>query len=494
MNRTSFFIGNNLFVQIATICVVGLLLGVVALFLPPLWTVAVVAGGIFIFAMVKRPEIGLLGILVATSSIVFEDTLPLLPIGPVGSLHIPDLILIALLILVFIRWLAEKDSKLIHTPLDLPLFAFYSVALLSTIIAINQSSVELVDARRAIRVITYYLSFFIVTNLVRRDRQILLLLKGILLLSTLVALMMLAQYFIGTSVAILPGRVETLTTWGEAYKGITRILPPGQSIILVSFITMTIVLVVDRLRPLDILKIFQWGLLGVGILLTFNRSFWVGVVLALFLLFYLGEWKDKYRLVKWGLLLLLFATIVFFGVTSSTEVEAGKLISAAYIRLSTLIKPETLSEASIQARYRENEYAFPQIASQPLLGLGLGARYRPWDTRLDVNRVDARGYIHNGHLWLMLKTGLIGYLFFVWLSITFIFRGFKYWRYSSNSEYRGIVLGFTVTYLVVLIGAIVNPMLMQWFWTPVIGIMMGVNEVILREAGLLPQKHSQEKN
>jgi hypothetical protein len=45
---------------------------------------------------------------------------------------------------------------------------------------------------------------------------------------------------------------------------------------------------------------------------------------------------------------------------------------------------------------------------------------------------------------------------------------------------RGTMLAFALTYIAVLVGSIVNPMLMQWYWMPLIGIMMGVNEVIIR--------------
>jgi hypothetical protein len=117
-----------------------------------------------------------------------------------------------------------------------------------------------------------------------------------------------------------------------------------------------------------------------------------------------------------------------------------------------------------------------------LIGLGLGARYRPYDPRLDLPGVgwDARGFIHNGHFWIMIKSGLLGYLFFIWLSFAFLLRGFRYWRCISNPQLRGIVLGFTLTYLGILISAVVNSTFGQWHWTPVIGIMMGTREVALR--------------
>ena len=122
--------------------------------------------------------------------------------------------------------------------------------------------------------------------------------------------------------------------------------------------------------------------------------------------------------------------------------------------------------------------------SHPLTGLGLGAKYRPFDSRIDYREEewDARGFIHNGHLAVLLSTGLPGYLCLMWLSLAFLVRGFRYWQRIPSSETRGAVLGFTLAYVGVLIGAIVNSMFTYWTWTPVIGIMMGINEVALRKA------------
>lgn len=476
----------NLLSHLAVAGGVGLLLGVASLRFSPLWRLVALAGGGLIFATLKRPEIGLLGILIATSSIIFEDRLPLIPIGIVGSLHIPDAVLLLLFGLIILRWLAEPDFKIIRTPLDWPLLAFYGVALLATFIAVFQSSVEFHVARRAIRVVTYYLTFFIVTNLLREDRQLRLLLRGLFLLATVVAVAMIAQFLLGESVPILPGRVETLSTLGTSYRGITRILPPGQSLILVAFITSTAMLILDKFKPINILRFLQWGLLGLAVVVSFNRSFWVGVSLALFLLAYLVRGQDRQRLVGWSLVVLVLATIILLPAFGEPDSRTARLVGASLERLSTLVGAKMLRQGSMQGRYLEFRYALPQIMSHPLIGLGLGARYRPWDPRIDWKHpndsgFDGRDYIHNGHLWILLKSGLLGYLCLVWLSLAFLIRGFKYWRCIPNSQMRGIVLGFTLTYLGVLIGAVVSPMFMQWFWTPVIGLMMGVNEVVLRE-------------
>ena len=139
-------------------------------------------------------------------------------------------------------------------------------------------------------------------------------------------------------------------------------------------------------------------------------------------------------------------------------------------------KIETANESSLQWRYAENSYVLPQVISHPILGIGFGARYRSFDPRLDfdLSEVDLRSYIHNAHFWIVMKAGPLGYLCFMWLSIMFLFRGFKYFRLITDCKMRGYVLGFTLTYLGALIGAILNPIFLQWYWTPLIGIMMGL--------------------
>ena len=92
---------------------------------------------------------------------------------------------------------------------------------------------------------------------------------------------------------------------------------------------------------------------------------------------------------------------------------------------------------------------------------------------------DATRYIHNGHLWILLDAGLFGYLAFMVLSFTFLIRGFRYWRTIASGRLKGVVLGFTLVYLACLISAVTVPTFTVWGWTPVIGITMGINEVIL---------------
>ncbi|MFC2088976.1 O-antigen ligase family protein [Calditrichota bacterium] len=467
-------------------CTLGLLVGIAFVRFSPILVLGMLVAIIFISAAPKRPEIALLGMLIATSSIVFEEKLPIISTG-IGSFHIPDIILLGLLGLIVMRRFFDPGFRFVHTPLDWPLLIFFSLTLLSTFIALYQSSVEFETARRAIRVLSYYLTFFIVTNLVRDRRQLNFLLNGFFLLATIVAVGMIGQFLLGDSVNILPGRVESLSTQGVLFEDIVRIAPPGFSIVLVSFVTILCTLVLEKFKPHGLLKFLQCGLLGIALLITFLRSYWAVLFLILFLLLYILRGDERPRFIGWGLVILFTASMSLLIVLNNPGSRVAKLVEASMHRLSTLVNSRIYQDEDTYGGWRkiENEYAFNTITSNPWIGLGMGAKYRPLDSRLDYRSADGvehdfRGLIHNSHLTIMLQSGLIGYTVFIWISLIFLIRGFKYWRSVANKRLRGIMLGFTLVYLAILIAAIANSTFMQWRWTPVIGIIMGINEVLLR--------------
>ena len=142
-------------------------------------------------------------------------------------------------------------------------------------------------------------------------------------------------------------------------------------------------------------------------------------------------------------------------------------------------------DGSLNWRLIENEYAIAAIKANPWLGLGMGFTYRPWDSRIDQvdltgTSYDFRKHIHNGHFWILLQSGLLGYLSLIWLSVIFVGRGLLHWRQVQDLKLRSIVIGFVLTYGVVFVAAIANSSFTQWRWTPILGIMMGINEVVIR--------------
>ena len=455
----------------------GLVLGSISVWLSSIWVLVLLVGVLFTFISLKRPEFALIAILVLTSTIVYESQLPLLSFGA-GSFHISDAILLVLLGLIILRAVYEPGFDIRRTPLDFPLLAFYGSIVLSTALAMLHSNLDFNLALRGLRPITYYLVFFIVTNLIREEHQLMFLIHGLFLLGTVVAGAMLAQYLVGTSLALIPGRVETLSINYVSYEGITRILPPGQSLILLGFIALTMALGMEDLRIQSFYRLLQSGLMGIAVLLTFNRNFWTTALLAFTLFLLLVNERVRLRITLRAIAALCVGMAGLLVILQEPKSQTANVVNASIDRLNSVLPGQLSEDVGLQWREREYEYALPQIYAHPLLGLGAGAEYRPFDSDLDWEGFQGQAYIHNGHMWIILQAGLLGYGWLLLLSILFIVRGLTHWRRAPNYFLGGIVLGFTLTYLGLMISNLVSPIFAQWQWTPVLGLLMGTCESI----------------
>jgi hypothetical protein len=285
-----------------------------------------------VYIVLKRPELALVGILVLTSSILFEDQMPRISFGV--SFHLSDLLLFGMLGVILVRLVVEKDFRLVRTPLDTPLWLFIGITILSTLIAVFQSSVEAELARRSIRVFSYYLTFFILTQLVREPRQLKLLLFSILTIAIVVAMAMVAQFILGDSVQILPGRVEALVTQNTSYDDITRILPPGWSTVMISFMVIVCLFAIEKSPLRASFNLILLLVFGIALILTFLRSFWGALMVVTALLFFLLNNNERARFIVATLTLASLGAIILLIVFVDPESRAARLVLASTWRLS----------------------------------------------------------------------------------------------------------------------------------------------------------------
>lgn len=471
-------LSNGRLLQSIAAVMTGVILGIATYKSSPLTMFLLITATALVLLVLRRPEIGLLSLVTITSSIIYEGWLPLVPLPGGLHLHVSDLVLLGLLAILVMRLLAEREFRYVHTPLDAPLFVFLAIGVVATILGMQNATEQLV--LREIWSISYYLALIIVTNLLRTEDQLRNLLRGLFAIAMTVVVTMVAQFVLGDSLRLLPGRVETLSTGQVLYAGISRILPPGESIVFVTFITLTVRLVLNRFTPNRLFEFVACAMAAVAVMLTFNRNFFGGALICFSLLMLLSPARDRRRMLVWGLIAAICIVMVILPAVSVDNWPVLRLLQATWDRFLTLGSEGTLEESSVQQRAVEISYALPQIRSHPILGLGWGASYRPIDARLNWGEWAGRTYIHNGHLYILLKSGIAGYLAWVWLVVSFVRRGLVYWRGIPNVEDRAIVLGFTLTFIGLLAAAFTAPVFTGAYFTPLHGLMMGINESILR--------------
>ncbi len=419
----------------------------------------------------RREETGVLIIIILTASVIYEEQLPSVP-TPVGNLHLVDIFFWLLLAILIIKHHRIYEQWLHRTRLDLPLIAFWLIALGAVVLAVTRKGVPVRAALSEFRIVTYYLLFFMMTHLPHRMRLLKRLTVGLYAIAALVVFFMIVQVMVGHAMVLIPARVESLATMGRTYSNTIRVIPPGNTLIFVMLMVSVAEVIIHRVT---LLRVIVAGLLLCGLIIGFNRNLWLPAMMMVGLMFLVGRSQHRIKLMAAGLVFLFVASTT----VTYANIQNGRLkayIDSSWDRLWSLTRGrELFTKGTLIDRVIENRLAKEQIIAHPFEGIGLGNNYRDdvdWNPKLNA-------YIHNGYLWILMKVGLVGFIPFMWMMVWGAWRGLANWHRIAAPYWQSIVLGFTMAHLGMMLSAFVNPVFMQWHSTPLIGLVLGGNEMIL---------------
>ncbi|MDD5066626.1 MAG: O-antigen ligase family protein [bacterium] len=464
-SKITYFTSLHLIICILT----GLIFGLSLALGKPLIAFAALIGLLAISLVLKQPELGILFIVLIDASIIFEEAIPVIPLG-IGSFHGTDIILFGMLFLIPINLAINPSFKIVKTPMNLAVIVFYLAVLLSAMNGLFFTKVHYKIIMRLMRIFSYYLMFFVITHFINTKQKITFIIKGLFMISVIVTLAMMLQAVLGSNVQIMPGRIETARTFETEYEA-TRILPPGQTLIQVMLITafcLSITLDKNFFKSKYFYLIF---IIGIANLLTFNRSTWVTQIMSIGLFTLLIPEQYKKKVIAWAVITLMIAGL-FMAVIIPAGGQPAKTIIAVSDRFTSLFTGEKIQEsATLKWRRLENYAAIKKIKKDWFLGIGLGNAFT-WKKK-------AVSYMHNFYLWIILNMGIVGFIAFAWYYLLFLFRGFKYWKKIKDDYLRAVYISFTLSGLGLIPGAMVNPQFREWYSIIIITIMVGINESIL---------------
>lgn len=151
-----------------------------------------------------------------------------------------------------------------------------------------------------------------------------------------------------------------------------------------------------RLLHLALVVLFVFGTLY-----NFGRAFWFWSVAGVLVTALVLGWGAGARA-------LLVAAVTVATVGSVLSVARPEVLDNANERIVSILV-EGGSRSSLGLRRTENDFAWRKLTSTAFLGMGFGGEYRPLAPGLGGFSYHT-SYIHNGHLSLMLRIGLPGYL------------------------------------------------------------------------------------
>jgi O-antigen ligase len=468
----------QMFIFLLSVLILGWLIVVSS----SLYVIFFPVGLFFLYIFVKKPEIGILAIIAIIVSIIFEPALPRFIVLD-RMIHFTDIILLALLLRIPFKALTDKSFRLLSTPLDIPLLLFIFAAFISAVISVFKYGLDsnLIFGTR-LRIIIYYFLFFAIINLIRDRKQIRLLLGGLFAIATFVSLVMIIQAKFGQSIRLFPGRIEGVVQNSWA----TRLLPPGEPLIFVMFFAALCAIIILKKPFFRMIYFYLVPVFICGLLLTYNRNYWISIIFSFVIFLFLIDKKEKQRILSWIIITLVFVILVIVPITGLSR--TARVYSDSIVkRFSSLIGiKDTLASGSLEWRKTENQYARQSILKHPFLGIGLNNYYRP---PLSGDKIGWTGiYMHNAYFFILVDMGLLGFLPFLWFYFRFLVRGFSNWRKINDPIEKSVVIGFTLSGIAFSLVNLVSPKLMDWRGIVVIATIIGVNEAIIN----LNEKELQE--
>jgi O-antigen ligase len=307
-----------------------------------------------------------------------------------------------------------------------------------------QASAVLGEARDLLFLLLLPVSLVILRERQRQERFVI----ALVVLACVFSLGQLVQGLLGIPVFGTAG-ISTLETLGYREYSTTRTNTHGLSVIIFALFLTIGANALGVLRRGLFLPLF--GLLVLGILLTFGRTTFATVAVCVLVLMAWLNLKALPRLAAVSTVFLLVVATLGYAFKPAT-------VEALVFRL-TSVSAELRYGHSAGWRYQEVDAMLPHIAEYPLTGLGLGADYKGMSgssAHPDLNR-----YMHNAYLYMAGKMGVPALLLFLLMMLAILLLGRRLAKSDAPPWVRVVGAASAVMMIRFWVASITEPHLMS---------------------------------
>lgn len=382
--------------------------------------------------------------------------------------YLNDFLLPCIIFFWFLGLLSRKE-KFQFPSFSLPLFLFFSVALISLIwnkqyLNLNNFFVSALYLWRFFTYVAlYFVSFDLIKNSLHKVKECSFFMKIILSVSAIIAIFGLIQYLIFPDFSIM---VEH--GWDpHYYRVLSTFFDPnfvGAFLVANLAILILMSLEIKSWQKIDLKKAFLVIVFISAIILTFSRSTYLMLVVTLGII---GLIRER----KLLLVGLLFGILSFLLIPRIQERIIGGFINiddSANFRFQSWERGWEIAKKNLVLGVGYNSYRYAQIRYDYL---------ETWEE--DKLASHAGAGIDSSLLLVLATTGISGFAFYLWFIIRQIILSLK--SYLENHNYWSRILGlslFASTCGLLIHSQFVNslfyPFILEWFML-VFGILEGVS-------------------
>ena len=384
-----------------------------------------------------------------------------------GGLRLQEVLLLAALGFALIDLLYRRGLALRTSHADLPVFAFLSATLLSTIVGLMHGhSLSLI--LRDVRYPLYYLVFFLVTNFVDRKAVLRVFLPLFVLAGLVVSIEYILEFL---------GAIDL--SMGVRFIRVARLQGVILPLALLFIVNQLIYDTPGRYRR----AVLFLGLVPIGLafVLTVGRAMWVAFGVGLVATVWLHNLdQPATRRGVWRTALLIFTLLAFLG----TTVFLFQRFTGTAITAHAVERSRTFVDygRDIHVLGRLLSYAAAQeaIVQHPLLGNGQGATltfpaFNPERERFEIWTTWS---LDSLYLTLWFKMGLIGLAGFAWMGLRALRLSYRTFRYAQEPRIRAFAGGAVAILVAMAVLGISNGSMVNGRFALVFGVLFGLIAVV----------------
>lgn len=400
-----------------------LFVGASAALLPWWFLIALSAAPIFLVIAWRLPEVALVLLVAVSFGLVPDFLLPRIPLAG-GALRAEDLGLFGLFFLLVLRRIGSihESYKMIAVAFR-PIFLIFLLVGISSFLAVIYKTAGVKDIFNELRNYAYWLYLPLAALAIDSDERFDRFLKMIFALALLIAAAMLIQSTTGFRLTTR-GQFAELWTVTDTVAGITRSTTPGMFVMGAALLWLLAAYAYGEIK-FGFWYVSAVLLLIAGVIVGFGRGFWasiaIGFVILGFVRFSRGYAKT-----------LIVLSVALFASSLIAVALKPELVTAVAKRV-TSVSDEFERGTSVARRKIENQYAMSAFENSPIIGVGIGGRYKPFGTDSVSWEAESR-YIHNTFLHAAAKFGLPGFLIVLSSILYYLSRCWNGFRYVASSK------------------------------------------------------------
>ncbi|MDI6892711.1 MAG: O-antigen ligase family protein [Actinomycetota bacterium] len=328
------------------------------------------------------------------------------------TLQVAQAMVIITFLIWFLNMLEREEVKLVKTPLNVPLLIFLLANLVSIWNAINVTRAIAIFMWATFSVMVY----FLLVNTVRNEEILKKVIKVLIISGVSTSIFGIYQ-FIGSYLG-LPTFLRDVygpTGWYLTRIHSTALEPLHFASYLLVVIPVTAALYQSRSAIFSrSLLFFGLVIMGIAMLMTIARGGYVGLVLAVFVIFLLSKRNAQTRGGGKKILVALICGAVILAIVVA-------LLAPGMLR-ETIVGGTAVRAGSSFTRMLLIKDAWGMLESHPLLGIGVG-NFGPYYNRfykIPSTAVADFRTVNNVPMEILTETGIFGFLALAWVLLRYV--------------------------------------------------------------------------